>query len=102
MARAAEVRRGDRQPSHRGGANRGRSGAAGECVETDETESGPHRKALEYRPEGALNDPGEDGDLESAQDEQVDEAGGDKGLLELRGDPLPDTEDDAEEHGRVR
>ena len=102
MARAAEVRRGDGQPSHRGGADRGGSGAAGECVETDETQSGPHGKALEDRPKSALNDPGEDGDLQSAQDQQVDEAGGDERLLELRRDPLPDTEDHAEEHGCVR
>jgi len=50
----------------------------------------------------ALDDAGEHRDLEPAQDEQVDEAGGDQGLLELGRDPVADAKHHAEEKGGMR
>ena len=58
--------------------------------------------ASKQRAHGSLGDPREDRDLQAAEDEEVHEAGGDQGVLQVCRDPLPDAEDDAEQHRGVR
>ena len=54
--------------------------------------------AAEQRAKRGLRDPSEDRNFEPAQHEQVDEAGGDQRLLQIRRDALADAQHDAEQH----
>ena len=102
MGRAADAGGSDGQPSHERSAYGGGSRATHDRVETDEAKGGPHCVTAQKRLERALHDASEHSDLEPAKDEQVDEAGGDQRLLELRGDSVADAKHHAEEKGGVR
>ena len=55
----------------------------------------------EQRFQRCLHDACEDGDLQSAEDEQMHEPGRDKGVLEAGRDTLADSQHDAEQHRGV-
>src|SRR5712664_2847069 len=102
MRWAAEAGGGDGHAAHHGGADRRGGGAAGERVETDEAKGGHGRVSAEDGLKRTLNDASEYGDLELAQDQQVNKPGRDERLLESRRDSLPDAEHHAQEDSGMR
>src|SRR5260370_2584408 len=102
MRRADEGGGGDGHAAHHGGPDRRGGGAACERVETDEAEGGNSRVSAEDGPKRTLNDASEHGDLESAQDQQVNKPGRDERLLERRRNSLPDTKDHTKEDSGMR
>ena len=98
----AEPGRSDGKPTHRRGANGCGSRAADHRIGRDEAQRRPRGEAAEDRLERSLRDAGEDGNLQTAEDEQMHEAGRDQRVLQAGRDALPDPEHHAQQHGRVR
>ncbi len=92
---------GDRHHAHHGGPDRRGCSAAGERIDSDEAQCGPGRITPQDGAQGALNDARENRDLEAAEDEQMDESGGDERLLKLRWYPVADTKHDSQQHSGV-
>ena len=99
---AAEVGGRDRKATHRRCAHGRRGRAADHRVERDQAKRRPGRLASQDRRERALDDAREHGDLEPAEHEQVDQPGCDERFLQVGRNSLPDSQHDAEQHGRVR
>src|SRR5260370_1024465 len=76
-------------------------GATGDRVEGDEADRRPGGGGPKHRVERALHHARESRDLEPAQHEQMDEAGRDQRVLQLRGNAMVNAQNDAQEHRRV-
>ena len=101
MGGTAQVRGGDREPAHRRRSDCGRGRAAGEGVQRDQAQRRPGREPSEHWRQRALDDAREDRNLETAEHEEVDQAGRDERALERGRDALANPEHDAQQHRRM-
>ena len=92
----------DHQPAHQGCAQRRRRRAGEEGVADDGDQCRHRRTPRPHAAERLLHEPGEQGDIQTRRDHDMDEPAGNHLLLEGRWQRRPVTEDDPQEERRLR
>ncbi len=102
MGGAAQVRGGERHPAHGRGPHTGRGRPSRQSVESDQSKRREGRGSAQERRQRCLHKPCEHGDLQTAQDQKMHQAGRDQILIQAGRQPRSDAEHHADQQRGVR